>query len=403
MPELDPDAEPQSIPAATLEPTGSPSAPRRRPVSKPRGQSADGVNADGVNAEPVKPGRRRSRKTVASDGPMVDEGTPPPPRTRSKKSAPKDAKADTLSESDGLPVGAVDAAPFTDTLAAAFLYVPEPESELREEPNAELHTELHAELHPEPVADWDSNAPSATEPEYEDEPAVDLPFIIDIPREGPAMEASPAEDSGDRVVAFASRRLGPPGEWVDQVLEQSKAPISQRPPRPRPQPARSVSKSLGKSPAKPAPKAPKIAATRPVASASATKIRPDSAAVTRWWLLMPVLLVLAVVFPGSRLVRKHAPVPVGVLGKWTTAFWLYEHQTIEIKPDTIVATLDDSDEGRFPITKVETAEADRELAVTITYQNARGDEKVIDFVADRGPTTALRFRSHAGLVWVKVK
>ena len=118
---------------------------------------------------------------------------------------------------------------------------------------------------------------------------------------------------------------------------------------------------------------------------------------------MPVLLVLAVVFPGSRLVRKHAPVPVGVLGTWTTAFWLYEHQTLEIKPDTIVATLDDSDEGRFPITKVETSEADRELAVKITYQNARGNEKVIDFVADRGPTTALRFRSHAGLVWVKAE
>jgi hypothetical protein len=77
-----------------------------------------------VNAEPVKPVRRRSRKTMAPDGPLVDEGTPPPPRTRSKKSAPKAAKADTRSESDGLPVGAVDAAPFTDTLAAAFLYVP---------------------------------------------------------------------------------------------------------------------------------------------------------------------------------------------------------------------------------------------------------------------------------------
>ena len=71
--------------------------------------------------------------------------------------------------------------------------------------------------------------------------------------------------------------------------------------------------------------------------------------------------------------------------------------------DTVVLTLDAPDEGRYPITAVETRDGDREIAVKITYRNSRGDEKVLDFLADKDPTTALRFRAHSGLVWVKAE
>jgi hypothetical protein len=58
-------------------------------------------------------------------------------------------------------------------------------------------------------------------------------------------------------------------------------------------------------------------------------------------------------------------------------------------------------EGRFPITKVETGDAGRETAVTLSYRAANGEERVLDFLADRDPTTALRFRAHTGLIWVR--
>jgi len=142
--------------------------------------------------------------------------------------------------------------------------------------------------------------------------------------------------------------------------------------------------------------------SRPAANSGKAEVASANA-TSRWWVALPVALLLALLLFVSRQGTSHAPVPVGVLGTWTTAYWLYENQTLEIKPDTIVATLDETEEGRFPITKVETTDTGRELAVKISYQNARGDDKVIDFLADKDPTTALRFGSPTGLVWVRAE
>jgi hypothetical protein len=90
-----------------------------------------------------------------------------------------------------------------------------------------------------------------------------------------------------------------------------------------------------------------------------------------------------------------------VLGVWTTDFWKYDHQTLELLPDTVVLTLDAMEEGRYPITKVETVDAGRETAVKMSYRLRTGEERELDFLADRDPTTALRFRAHSGLIWVR--
>jgi hypothetical protein len=39
--------------------------------------------------------------------------------------------------------------------------------------------------------------------------------------------------------------------------------------------------------------------------------------------------------------------------------------------------------------------------VTLSYRVQNGEERVLDFLADRDPTTALRFRAHSGLFWVR--
>jgi hypothetical protein len=224
------------------------------------------------------------------------------------------------------------------------------------------------------------------------------------------MDDSPADEWVERVLASSPRQSSGDDEWVDQVLEPSKVAITQRP-RVRPQAAGPAAKTAPKPAPRPASRpaptavaksAARAAAPRPATATAATSALAP-AATTRWWLALPLVLVLALVVFVTRQGTSHAPVPAGVLGTWTTAYWLYEHQTLEIKPDTVVATLDDVEEGRFPITKVETADAGRELAVKIFYQNARGDEKEIDFLADKDPTTALRFRSHTGLVWVRAE
>jgi hypothetical protein len=353
---------------------------------------ADGGAVELSNT-PTKPVRRRSRK-VAESAAAADEHVPPAAPKRSRKTAPK-GQSSRKKAVETAPVAEVEhPATFVEAFADAFLYTPEPEPEPEPasapEPTFDSKFETTFEGGAEPVAEVESAQPVTAET------PVDLPFIVDIPREVVAPE---------EVKAAA--------EWVDQVLEPTKV-VS--PPRPRERAAtvrpaaRAAAKAAPRSSAK-AAKSPAAAleaalnpslASKPAAKPSA-RSASDAAPATRWWLVLPVFLVAAVLLFANRPGKKHAPVPEGVLGTWTTAFWLYEHQTLEIKPDTVVATLDETDEGRFPITAVETSDAGRELLVKITYRNDRGDEKVLDFLADKEPTTALRFRAHSGLVWVKAE
>jgi hypothetical protein len=417
----------------------------------------DGVlAAEPLAAEPVKPVRRRSRKTPVTETPSGEESAASaPPRKRSRKTAQKvetapepesptvlpvadespfvaDTVADRLADmmadagavtpaapladtEEDTPAGTADDARFADALAVAFLYTPEFEPDEARAVESTI-VEPRAEVAP---AVAPATPTTAATPKAEAEPTVDLPFIIDIPREVPVVDESLDDDWVER--ALASPALQPSGddEWVDQVLEPTKVSIPPRP-RLRPQVTAPVTKTATKPAPKPSPKpalkpaqrpAP-AAASKPVAKAAAYRPAAASAAkvevapanaTSRWWVALPVALLLALLLFVSRQGTSHAPVPAGVLGTWTTAYWLYENQTLEIKPDTVVATLDETEEGRFPITKVETTDTGRELAVKISYQNARGDEKEIDFLADKDPTTALRFRSPTGLVWVKAE
>ena len=422
--------------------------------------AADQLAADQLAAEPIKPARRRSRKTVETGAPSGEEpAASAPPRKRSRKTAKKvetapepespsvvpvadespfvadtvaapladmmaddgaDTPADPLADTGvDTPAGAADDARFADALAGAFLYTPE--FEPNEAPVVESTTAApRAEVVPAitPASFTKPATPAA-------EPKVDLPFIIDIPREVPVVDESPDDEWVERALASPAPQPSGDDEWVDQVLEPTKVSIPPRP-RVRPQVAATAAKTATKPTPKPSPKlalkpaqrpAP-AAASRPVAKpvAKAPVSRPAAAnanagkvevaaanATSRWWVALPVALLLALLLFVSRQGTSHAPVPAGVLGTWTTAYWLYENQTLEIKPDTVVATLDETEEGRFPITKVETTDAGRELAVKIFYRNARGEEKEIDLLADKDPTTALRFRSYTGLVWVKAK
>jgi hypothetical protein len=268
---------------------------------------------------------------------------------------------------------------FADALAAAFIVYPSEAEELA--PPAA--TAVHLGDDSRDDSDDDSDAPSVV-----------LPFIDDEPRPEP-------EPWVDLVLEPTPRTAKSTDEWVDQVLEPTKIPLPARTSRPRP--SRSTSKTPAKSvertSAKPVPKAAAKAAPVPKTATRAPDIAPVSG--TRWWLVAPVFPVLAAVLFLNRPGQQHAPVPAGALGTWTTAFWLYEHQTLEIKADTVVATLDEPEEGRYPITKVETTDAGRETSVKISYRTPAGDEKVLDFLADKDPTTALRFRAHSGLVWVR--
>ena len=420
--------------------------------------AADQLAADQLAAEPIKPARRRSRKTVETRAPTGEEpAASAPPRKRSRKTVKKvetapepeslavvpvadespfvadtvaapladtmaddgaDTPADPLADTGvDTPAGAADDARFADALAGAFLYTPE--FEPNEAPVVESTTAApRAEVVPAitPASFTKPATPAA-------EPKVDLPFIIDIPREVPVVDESPADEWVERVLASPAPKASGDDEWVDQVLEPTKVSIPPRP-RVRPQVTAPAAKTATKPTPKPSPKLPLKPAqrpapaaavkpvTKPVANAAVSRpaaanaAKPELAsanATSRWWVALPVALLLALLLFVSRQGTSHAPVPVGVLGTWTTAYWLYENQTLEITPDTVVATLDDTEEGRFPITKVETTDTGRELAVKISYQNARGDEKVIDFLADKDPTTALRFGSPTGLVWVRAE
>jgi hypothetical protein len=381
------------------------------------------IPEDALTTEPVKPARRRSRKAPVTDTPSDEASTASsPPRKRTRKTTKK-VEVAPEPEAD-IPVSEADDTRSADPLAGAFLYRPELDSDgtpFAEPANVEPATADPAIAEPptaepvavEPLAEAVPRAEPATVTQLDSVPAaakVDLPFIIDIPRDVPVMDDSPADEWVERVLASSPRQSSGDDEWVDQVLEPSKVAITQRP-RVRPQAAGPAAKTAPKPAPRPASRpaptavaksAARAAAPRPATATAATSALAP-AATTRWWLALPLVLVLALVVFVTRQGTSHAPVPAGVLGTWTTAYWLYEHQTLEIKPDTVVATLDDVEEGRFPITKVETADAGRELAVKIFYQNARGDEKEIDFLADKDPTTALRFRSHTGLVWVRAE
>jgi hypothetical protein len=448
-----------------------------RPVVEdaPAPPSDSVLAAEPLAAEPVKPARRRSRKTPATETPSGEESAASaPPRKRSRKTAPKvdtapepesptvlpvaeespfetdtaadrlaDTMPDTMADAGAItpaalladteadtPAGTADDARFADALAGAFLYTPEFEPD--EAPAVESTVveptivEPRAEVAPAVVPATPTTA-ATLKAEAEAEPKVDLPFIIDIPREVPVVDESPTDDAVERALASPAPLPAGDDEWVDQVLEPTKVSIPPRP-RVRPQVTAPAAKTATKPTPKPSPKLPlkpaqrpaPAAAVKPVAKPAAKPVgnaavsRPaaanagkaevaSAAAASRWWVALPVALLLALLLFVSRQGTSHAPVPVGVLGTWTTAYWLYENQTLEIKPDTVVATLDDTEEGRFPITKVETTDTGRELAVKISYQNARGEEKVIDFLADKDPTTALRFGSPTGLVWVRAE
>ena len=321
---------------------------------------------------------------------------------------------------DALPVAAVDTpSPDTDSDAATveLTFIVDPPEAARTEA---VEVEIAEPVCDEAEADEGESHTSS----------VELPFIVDPetpPDEVIAIVASEPrpepEPWVDLVLEPTPRKARTADEWVDQVLEPTKLPFPPRPSRARIAAAKSAKSAKAAKAAKAAaPKtSPTIAAAlatavaatatkatavpsakAAAAKAAAAKAEP-SASTTRWWLVAPALLLMSVVLYLNRPGRPHAPLPAGIVGQWTTAFWLYEHQTLEIKPDTVVVTLDEPEEGRYPITRVETSDAGRETAVKISYRLASGDEKVLDFLADRDPTTALRFRAHSGLVWTRAQ
>jgi hypothetical protein len=329
------------------------------------------VLLDGTTQAPTAKSTSKRKSTTSTK--------PRKPRApkRAAPAAERAAAADTA-DIDEAAEAAADRA-FADALAAAFIVHP---SEAEE---------------PAPPAVTAEGLGDDSRDDSDDESgasSVVLPFIDDEPRPEP-------EPWVDLVLEPTPRTAKSTDEWVDQVLEPAKIPLPARTSRPRPprSASRTPAKSVEKTSAKLAPKAAVKAAPVPKAATRAPDIAPVSG--TRWWLVAPVFLVLAAVLFLNRPGQKHAPVPAGALGTWTTAFWLYEHQTLEIKADTVVATLDEPEEGRYPITKVETTDAGRETSVKISYRTPAGDEKVLDFLADKDPTTALRFRAHSGLVWVR--
>lgn len=412
--------------AATSTPDAEDAAPTAAPRKRSRKSAPKAAATESLTPESLSPEspstESPSPTSPLTESPLVE--TIAPAATAEFDVLPVaglDTEAPVSDAVGGDPQEAADDARYADALAGAFLYAPEPEPELEPEQAFERDDtpiDAPAPTDTQPTGLGALGTPSAPAPAPTASIAsatstakADLPFIIDVPREAPVVDEAPADEWVERILKSDPRELSkaprPPvtgeDEWVDQVLEPSNTPIPVRP-RPRVQPARtsnarSTAKPASKSVAKPAPKA----AAPGAAPGTAGKPAPAAATSTRWWVALPVLLLLAVGLFASRSGRTHAPVPEGVLGTWTTAFWLYEHQTLEIKPDTVVATLDEADEGRYPITKVETVDAGRELSVKITYRNDRGEDKEIDFLADKDPTTALRFRAHSGLVWVKAE
>lgn len=218
--------------------------------------------------------------------------------------------------------------------------------------------------------------------------------------------------AGDQDLPFIE-----PEPWVDLVLEPTPLPAAK--PRPvvsrgatkkdkpgRVRGARSTPKSSPKSSPKSTPKSALKVSPKavPVADVAAAGGAPDAAPVvfsrTGKWLIaagVAAILIAALLFRPS---SGHDPLPDDLLGKWTTDFALYEGQTLEFLPDTVVLTLDNAGEGRYPILAVESTPAGAETSYTVRYRDLMGDKR-LDFLTDTDPVTALRFRSPEGLVWVR--
>ncbi len=224
-----------------------------------------------------------------------------------------------------------------------------------------------------------AEAPSATADEWVDQvleptpPAAPADTWVDL-----VLEPTPPAPKAD--------------EWVDQVLEPVKIPI----PRPRPA-ARPAAKSAPAT-------AKKSTAARPAPSAKPSG-KPTTGAPagggSRWWIVAPAIAMLMAVVYMNRPTKGHDPLPAEIVGPWKTDFWRFKQQTLEFLPDTVVLTLTDPVEGRYPITKVETNDAGRETAISVTYRQDDGTEKTLEVLADKDPTTALRFRAHEGVIWTR--
>ena len=327
----------------TAEPPVAEALEAEAPVAEASVVQTDGPAPEPAPAAPITAKRGGRRKTVTAEG-VDTPGAPPKPRRR-KTGATKVAQPEAAQPEAAQP--------------EAVQPVSEP-----------------AAAHPQP----DRPAPEFTTPSRaKDDTWVDL-----------FLETTPPARKTD--------------QWVDLVLEPTRIP----PPRPRPAVARVVKARDAQARVAPARVSP-VRAAQPTIPAGVKKVsappsRPPVTAApapTRWWLVVLALLLAGGLAIVNRPGRPHAPLPAGVLGLWTTEFWKYEKQTLELLPDTVVLTLDGPEERRYPITRVETTPAGRETAVKIAYRLATGDERELDFLADQDPTTALRFRAHTGLVWTR--
>lgn len=216
---------------------------------------------------------------------------------------------------------------------------------------------------------------------------------------GHTVENSTPHPAGDDDLPFIE-----PEPWVDLVLEPTPLPAAKPRPQVRKASGKSADKRTGKTAAKPAAKpAGKARVDSPVSPKPATAGTPATVVTPRLMgILAAGLVAIIIVALLLRPSSGHAPLPEGLLGSWTTMYMRYEGQTLEFLPDTVVLTLDNADEGRYPILAVETAPAGRETSVLVTYRDMFG-EKRLDFLADEEPTTALRFRDPDGLIWVRPK
>lgn len=370
-----PDEEPLESAAAPIAPTEpTPLVENAEAATEP----TPPVEGTATTPAPKKPRRSRAKRTPAvpdadapiSEAPVAESAAEPVESTAA--TLPLEAPAKTAKRgdrrkktSDASDTVAKPRRRKTDVAAALPPVVPEV-----------LETVLppSAELLP---AAPESFAAAPVDPVVEELPTPAPEAWVDL-----VLEPTPSTKTTD--------------EWVDQVLEPAKIPL----PRPRPVAARAA-KPNAKPVAKAAAKAPAAARRASAPAAKGGSASANTVAETRWWIVAVAMILVVIVAIANRPSRGHAPLPPGVMGVWTTNFWKYDHQTLELLPDTVVLTLDAMEEGRFPITKVETMDAGQETAVTVSYRVGSGEERVLDFLADQDPTTALRFRAHSGLVWVR--
>ncbi len=334
----DPAVEPIAVPAeVAAEPAGAPLSEAVAPVEPP----------------PARTRRSRAKKAEVADEPAA----PKKPKASGTK---RGDRRKTVTEATDAPAKRTPRRRKTDNVVAeASPVAAEP---VAAEPVA---------ADPSPVADHvDTWVDQVLEPTP---PAAPADTWVDL-----VLEPTPPASKAD--------------EWVDQVLEPVKIPI----PRPRPT-ARPATKSAPAT-------AKKSTAARPAPSAKPSG-KPTTGAPagggSRWWIVAPAIAMLMAVVYMNRPAKGHDPLPAEIVGPWKTDFWRFKQQTLEFLPDTVVLTLTDPVEGRYPITKVETSDAGRETAISVTYRQADGTEKTLDVLADKDPTTALRFRAHEGVIWTR--